>query len=68
MSCLAWYDTRKGDQMKIGLIQDAIELYRRIGFDYYSPSGETKREIEPEYVRNKRCQIACDMAKKYEGK
>ena len=35
---------------KIGLIQDAIELRKRIGFDYYSPSGETKREIEPYYL------------------
>ena len=35
---------------KIGLIQDAIELRRRIRFDYYSPGGETKREIEPYYL------------------
>ena len=35
---------------KIGLIQDAIELRRRIKFDYYSPGGDTKREIEPYYL------------------
>ena len=35
---------------KIGLIQDAIELRKRIGFAYYSPGGETKREIEPYYL------------------
>ena len=35
---------------KIGLIQDAIELKKRISFDYYSPIGQTKREIEPYYL------------------
>ena len=35
---------------KIGLIQDAIELKKRIRFDYYSPGGQTKREIEPYYL------------------
>ncbi|MCR4591255.1 MAG: YafY family transcriptional regulator [Lachnospiraceae bacterium] len=35
---------------KIGLIQDAVELQKRIRFDYYSPGGETKREIEPYYL------------------
>ncbi len=35
---------------KIALIQDAIELQKRIRFDYYSPGGETKREIEPYYL------------------
>ncbi len=35
---------------KIGLIQDAIELHRKIRFDYYSPSGDTSREIEPYYL------------------
>lgn len=44
----SWY----GDTLtpKIGLIQDAIELKKRIRFDYYSPRGETKREIEPYYL------------------
>ena len=44
----AWY----GETLppKIGLIQDAIELKRRIGFDYYSPGGDSKREIEPYYL------------------
>ena len=44
----SWY--RDTLPPKIGLIQDAIELRRRISFDYYSPSGETKREIEPYYL------------------
>ncbi len=35
---------------KISLIQDAIELHRKIRFDYYSPSGDTSREIEPYYL------------------
>ena len=35
---------------KIALIQDAIELQKRVGFDYYSPSGDSKREIEPYYL------------------
>ncbi len=35
---------------KIALIQDAIEFQKRIRFDYYSPGGETKREIEPYYL------------------
>lgn len=35
---------------KIALIQDAIDLQKRIGFDYYSPGGESKREIEPYYL------------------
>ena len=44
----SWY----GDVLtqKIGLIQDAIELQRRIRFDYFSPRGETNREIEPYYL------------------
>ncbi|MBR4719682.1 MAG: YafY family transcriptional regulator [Lachnospiraceae bacterium] len=35
---------------KIGLIQDAIELGKNIRFDYYSPGGQTKREIEPYFL------------------
>ncbi len=35
---------------KIGIIQDAIELQKRIRFDYYAPGGETTREIEPYYL------------------
>ncbi|MBR6307696.1 MAG: YafY family transcriptional regulator [Lachnospiraceae bacterium] len=35
---------------KIELIQDAIELNRRLKFHYYSPKGETEREIEPYYL------------------
>ena len=44
----SWY--RDTISPKIGLIQDAIELHRRISFDYYSPGGETKRKIEPYYL------------------
>ena len=44
----SWY----GDKLasKIELIQDAIELKKRIDFDYYSPGGDTKREVEPYYL------------------
>lgn len=35
---------------KIGLIQDAIELKKKLSFDYYSPKGDTKREIEPYFL------------------
>ena len=35
---------------KIGLIQDAIELKKTIRFQYYSPGGDTEREIEPYYL------------------
>jgi len=44
----AWY----GESLptKIELIQDAIELKKRIRFSYYSPKGESGREIEPYYL------------------
>ena len=35
---------------KIALIQDAIEDRHLISFDYFAPSGESKRTIEPYYV------------------
>jgi len=35
---------------KIELIQDAIELGKKIQFKYYAPSGESNREIEPYYL------------------
>ncbi|MBQ6334529.1 MAG: YafY family transcriptional regulator [Erysipelotrichaceae bacterium] len=35
---------------KIGLIQDAIQLQKKVSFVYYSPNGETEREIEPYYL------------------
>ena len=44
----SWY--RDTLPPKIGLIQDAIELRRKIRFDYYSPGGHTRREIEPYYL------------------
>ena len=44
----SWY---KGSLApKIALIQDAIENRQIIGFDYYAPSGESRRTIEPYYV------------------
>lgn len=41
----SWYKTEL--EPKIRLIQNAIEEKKRITFDYFSPKGETKREIEP---------------------
>lgn len=35
---------------RIALIQDAIEERRILSFDYYAPSGDTHREIEPYYL------------------
>ncbi|MCR5093112.1 MAG: YafY family transcriptional regulator [Lachnospiraceae bacterium] len=35
---------------KIETIQDAIELKKTIRFKYYSPNGDTEREIEPYYL------------------
>ena len=35
---------------KIALIQDAIEDRHLISFDYFAPSGDSKRTIEPYYV------------------
>ena len=35
---------------KIELIQDAIELEKTIRFQYYAPSGDTEREIEPYFL------------------
>ncbi len=47
-------DLSSGDRdtlaSKIALIQDAIELQERLHFMYYSPSGDTEREIEPYYL------------------
>ncbi|NTV78232.1 MAG: YafY family transcriptional regulator [Clostridiales bacterium] len=44
----SWYqDTIAG---KISLIQDAIESRRQLTFDYYSPSGNSSRKIEPYYL------------------
>ena len=44
----SWYKDTMAP--KIALIQDAIEFQKRVRFDYYSPSGESKREIEPYYL------------------
>jgi hypothetical protein len=48
----------------IGILSILLQK-EMIRFDYYSPGGETKREIEPEPVRDKLYQIACDMVAKY---
>ena len=34
----------------ISLVLDAIEERRLLSFDYYAPTGETKREVEPYYL------------------
>ena len=44
----SWY--RDTLSPKIALIQDAIELGKRMEFSYYSPKGDSKREIEPYYL------------------
>ncbi|MBP5553235.1 MAG: YafY family transcriptional regulator [Lachnospiraceae bacterium] len=44
----SWY--RDTLAPKIEIIQDAIELSRKLRFYYYSPKGETEREIEPYYL------------------
>lgn len=41
----SWYKVSLGP--KIELIQSAIENHQRIEFQYYSPSGESIRKIEP---------------------
>ena len=35
---------------KVSFIQDAIEARTILDFDYYAPSGDTHREIEPYYL------------------
>ena len=44
----SWY--RESLAPKIETIQDAIGLKKIIRFRYYSPSGDTEREIEPYYL------------------
>ena len=44
----SWYKTSLAP--KIATIQDAIENRHILEFDYYAPSGESKRSIEPYYV------------------
>lgn len=44
----SWY--RESLAPKIETIQDAIGLRKTIRFKYYSPSGDTEREIEPYYL------------------
>ena len=44
----SWY--RESLAPKIALIQDAIESRHLLKFDYYAPSGESRRTIEPYYV------------------
>ena len=44
----SWY--RDSLAPKIELIQDAIALRKKLRFRYYSPGGDTEREIEPYYL------------------
>lgn len=44
----SWYKTTLAP--KISTIQDAIENRHLLTFDYFAPSGETKRTIEPYYI------------------
>ncbi len=44
----SWY--RESLAPKIETIQDAIGLKKTIRFKYYSPGGDTEREIEPYYL------------------
>lgn len=44
----SWY--KDAIAPKISLIQEAIETRRLIAFDYYSPSGNSLRKIEPYYL------------------
>ena len=44
----SWY--KESLAPKIALIQDAIESRHLLRFDYYAPSGESIRTIEPYYV------------------
>ena len=44
----SWY--KESLAPKIEIIQDAIGLKKTIRFRYYSPGGDTEREIEPYYL------------------
>ena len=44
----SWY--KESLAPKIALIQDAIESRHLLRFDYFAPSGESRRTIEPYYV------------------
>ena len=44
----SWYKSSLAP--KIATIQDAIENRHILAFDYYAPSGESKRYIEPYYI------------------
>lgn len=44
----SWYQTALAS--KIELIRSAIDSKRELEFIYYSPRGETKREVEPYYL------------------
>ena len=44
----SWY--RESLAPKIETIQDAIGLKKTVRFKYYSPGGDTEREIEPYYL------------------
>ena len=44
----SWY--KDSLSLEIGLIQDSIEARKVIRFNYYAPSGDSNREIEPYYL------------------
>ncbi len=44
----SWY--KDSIAPKIELVQDAIEERKRIRFQYFSPSGDSERDIEPYYL------------------
>ena len=44
----SWYKSTLAP--KISTIQDAIENRHILSFDYYAPSGESKRKLEPYFV------------------
>lgn len=44
----SWY--KNSLAYKIEVIRDAIEHKTELGFSYYSPKGESKRQIEPYYL------------------
>lgn len=44
----SWYKEPLSE--RIGLIEEAISAHRLVGFRYYAPSGESRRQVEPYYI------------------
>ena len=76
-SCPVWFDKicEKGDQMKIDRLIGILSLL--FEHEYSDDEGliswmlscrDKVTVIEPEFVREKLYQIACDMTEKYERK